>query len=213
VWKIPKEDQLGLGILAKMPEDVFHSFLAEINRSPLGAPTIGGLAVEDVQRTWSTIKVMHRVRHSFEVEIDEFIADISKSLQADKTLEKSDESLFRKRLHEILNIESLSIAAKAVAIGQEYENVFCNARIFTDLRPVFGTNVSDQLETMVINHQLKIEYHKAPKGRHEIYLSLSSDELKDLRALLDREDQKIGTLKASLANSKLKFVDSKHKPE
>jgi hypothetical protein len=49
---------------------------------------------------------------------------------------------FAERLSTLLNLECLLLAARAMDIGTEHDRVFHDARIFTDVRPVFGPDVS-----------------------------------------------------------------------
>ena len=85
----------------------------------------------------------------------------------------------------------------------EDERVFCQARILTDLRPVFGQVIEDGPKAMVVVHLLKLTFHKGSEKHQEFFVSLDGDDLKTLRGLIDRAEAKAKTLKSSIKDVRL----------
>ncbi len=83
--------------------------------------------------------------------------------------------------------------SKAKDLQYEHENTFCDARIITDLRPVFDADVKSPPTGMVIAHILKLEYHHC--GKHtEIHIAIDKDDIQNLMYVLGRACEKADTL-------------------
>jgi len=211
VLNIPEQHRPGLALLRKMPEQAFATAIVELEHSPDSTPTIPGVSPEDTSQLKIAIESMYAVRAYSEVHLDEFVNDVCDALRAIDELPSSEEPTFRERLARILSLDPLNVAAKAVLLQNEHEHDFCSARILTDARPVFGEDVTATPSGVIITHTLKLSYHQGAGGRlHEIYLSMGSRDLSELRDVLDRAAQKAGTLRAVLENSKLRIIDPQH---
>ena len=209
---IPKEDRHGLGILRQIPDEAFSSIILELARSPNAVPVDASLSAEDSELLFDAIQTLYRVHaHHDEISIDEFISDICDALREHNELSNEEEPRFRERLGKVLNIDALTIAAKALSIGNEHEHLFCSARIITDARPVYGDNVSESPAAMVITHNLKINYHGAPGELKEIFIGLGSGDISELHNVLDRAEEKAKSLQAAFDAAKLKFIDPQQK--
>lgn len=205
---IPKEDRLGLGILRQVTNEVFTSLILELERPPGATPANTPLSAEDSELLFDAIQTLYRVHaHHDEISLDEFISDICEALREHKELSIEEEPKFRKRLSKILNIEALAIAAKALSVSNEHEHLFCTARILTDARPVYGTNISEAPAAMVITHNLKIEYHGETGELKEIFIGLGSEDIKELRGVLDRAEMKAKSLRATFSSAAITFID------
>lgn len=202
---IPKTDQLGLVILRDVPEDVFHSLLQEIDRSPGSIPAVEHLSLDDAEQVMDAVNSMYRVRAYAEVPLEEFASDVCDSLLEYKELTSDQVPRFRERLIRVLGSNALNIAAKAVVLSGEHERSFCSARIVTDARPIYGKSVSEPPDAMIITHILKIDYHGAGGSLDELYVGLGSNDIKELRDVLDRAEEKAKSLQAALEG--MKFID------
>lgn len=207
VLDIPESDRAGLAIFRKMSDDVLNALLAEINRSPGPVPVVENLSPGDAEQVMDAIKSMYRVRAYTEISLDKFISDICEVLRKDGELKENEEPQFRERLMRALDVQALNIAAKAFTLHTEYEHLFCEARILTDARPVYGENVSESPKAMIITHTLKIYYHETAGRPNEIYIGLGSNDIKTLRTILDRAEEKARSLQNAFETSKIPFID------
>jgi hypothetical protein len=208
ILDIPKEDRAGLTNLRKMPEDSFAALIIELERSPDSTPSIPGLSSEEAESLKNSIDTMYTVRTYTDVPVEELVSDVCEALKADDALPLGDESKFRDRLLRILSIDALNVAAKAVLLQNEHEHDFCSARILTDARPVYGEDPAAPPAAMIVTHTLKLIYHQGAGGRlHEIYLSLGSRDLQELRDVLNRAEAKAKSLRDVLEGSKVRFID------
>ncbi len=112
---------------------------------------------------------------------------------------------FTERLAALLALDSLnSIALKAKELQAESERTFCDARIITDVRPVFGENIEDS-PAMIIVHTLKIGFHES--GHKDIYVALDAGDIANLKKTLQRAEDKANKLKAILDKAGLRNLD------
>lgn len=101
--------------------------------------------------------------------------------------------------------QTLGVAAKVAEIRSEHANVFCDARILSDIRPVFGDDVASGPIAGAIVHTLRVAYHTASKHA-EIHIALDVEDLRQLRSLVDRALQKEECLKAEIVKTNMRYV-------
>lgn len=203
---IPKNVRAGLASLREIPDDVFNTLLIEFERSDEPS-AVNNLSPEDTKQLVDAVTSMSAVRASAGVSLEQFIDDICESMREGDALNEGQEPRFRERLARVLSIDVLNVRAKAIALSNEHEHLFCTARIFTDMRPVYGDDPSAAPEAMTITHILKIHYHAAGNRMHEIYLGIGSSDIEAIREVLDRAEEKAKSLQASLESTKIPFID------
>jgi hypothetical protein len=209
ILSIPQEDRAGLTALRKMTEETFAAAIIELERSPDSTPALPGFRPEDAETFKSAIDTMYTVRAYSEVSLEEFVADVCEALRVEGDLSPLEEPKYRERLLRILNIDALIVAAKATLLQNEHEHDFCSARILTDARPIYGDDPTAVPSAMIICHTLKLSYHQGTGGKlQEIYLSLGSRDLEELRTILDRAEAKARSLRAVIDASKVRFIDT-----
>ncbi len=108
-----------------------------------------------------------------------------------------DRARFENELVKILSIESISASIKAQTVLHEYEHVICNARLLTDLRPIFGSGQIEAPIGMGIVHTLRIRYHEGEQMK-EFFVAMDGDELEELAEILERAKAKEKSLQAFL---------------
>ncbi|MGA9967317.1 MAG: hypothetical protein WBQ10_19125 [Terriglobales bacterium] len=135
------------------------------------------------------------------VSVQEFAEDICDAMESvdsdDLRLQKSERPQFKEKLLVLFGSPNFEIVAKAWDLKTDDERVFCGARILTDMRPVFGENVEDGPKAMVIVHLLKLGFDRVGDARRhsEFHVSLDTQDLEVLRALIKRADDKAKALR------------------
>jgi hypothetical protein len=127
---------------------------------------------------------------------------VNDSKIAEPRLSHDNCTAFKRCLNDLLTADVFSIGAKALALMQEHERTFCQARIITDIRPVFGSEVSKPPRAVVVAHTLRISYHEGDE-RKDFYVALDSDDIESLRELLDRADAKARSLEDVIVSTKV----------
>lgn len=135
--------------------------------------------------------------------IETFVEEVCDAIKASKnpTLQVKNvkwtelKSFFAK----ILTLDNtLGVTAKATDIRMEYGNVFCTARILTDLRPVFGRDVEKGPAAAVVIHEAKITFHEdgSTDRAKDFFVALDLEDIQQLKKLLDRAILKEERIKA-----------------
>lgn len=104
---------------------------------------------------------------------------------------------FETLLAQILEMEPLGLAAKAISLVYEQDHIVHGTpRVLTDVRPIFG---SDPKETSVrgamVTYTLKLEYHEGASEPKELFAALNARQVDQLIAALERAKSKAESLK------------------
>jgi len=93
---------------------------------------------------------------------------------------------------------------RALDLMTEFDKSFHEARILTDLRPLFGE--PSDIQGAVIVHTLRVEYHERGSVK-SFFVTLGSDELRELEAVVDRAISKHDALRTFAEGANLKLYD------
>ncbi len=99
--------------------------------------------------------------------------------------QEKDEKAFTQRLTRLLNVESLLYPTKAPSVILAHENVFTYARIITDIRPIFGPDVTIEPPAAAIIHTLQLTCRRGDDV-NDFYIAMDRDDLNLLRDVLKR---------------------------
>ena len=217
--KIPDRHRSGMTAFLGLNEAAFTDILAALKRAPSMAssrelvawviPEVKALPPDDIKSLLNMLTSLYRVRVRANVSPQQLTDDVLEALRSDGLVPSSQEEQFKDRLTAILAVEALSVVAtKAQELRTEFERTFCDARILTDLRPVFGSNVEDTPTAMIIVHTLKLGYHDTNSSEHkEMFIAIDNEDIAKLTEQLSRAAKKEKTLKTRLEAAGIKFVD------
>jgi hypothetical protein len=134
---------------------------------------------------------------------DELASDIAHSRDLD--LDEPAREAFTQRLRPMLEIETLIVAARASDLVTEYERVFHDARILTDLRPVFGRDPAEGPKAAALIATLKVDFHP-PTGRVDSeFYALEHSDLLRLRDVVNRAIAKHASMRKIMDELKLPY--------
>lgn len=109
-----------------------------------------------------------------------------------------------------LSLENtLGTAAKAGYVLTQHERIFVNARILTDIRPIFHSNVSEKPGSATLVHMLRMTHRDNHRNYLDEYFALDSNDIRHLKELIDRALKKEETLKALMKNAGVTVLDPK----
>ena len=211
--------------MLKIPYEVAANFLriaeldtAQIDKlcEALGTVSLSLEQADDIRKTVSTVlsdagaarnvsdivQGLHALFASSTQTTNEFVSEIVSAVRenerigSDLTTPKVE--ILEANLLRLLSVEKLLIGQKASMLLVEQDKIFSDARIITDLRPVFETDVARPLLAVAISHNLKIEFVEGREGR-EVYISIDTNDLHKLRNLIDRAIKKDTQLRLTLS--------------
>ena len=126
-------------------------------------------------------------------------ASVASDMQAAGELEEAEREAFIGRLVELLAIEPLWESFKAHELSNEHGRVYVRAKVITDARPVFSDDVDARPDRFVVVHSLHIHYYSADDRADACVVGMTTKELEELKAVLDRAISKSKQLEDSMA--------------
>jgi hypothetical protein len=189
-----------------MPEETLNEFLSQLEKSPNSVPELRNAPPSEVERALDALNSLYQGRTYFEVQPGAFVSDIEEALKTKPGWTSTEWSQFRNRLERLFSIDALSISAKAVLLQLEYERRYHEARVLTDIRPVFGADPSQPPKAAVLSHMLRLAYHDNSSEIKEFYLGLDSIDLSELIQVLLRAQEKEQTLSGFLETQHLRLI-------
>jgi hypothetical protein len=207
---IPKEHKAGIALIAKLSDASTDALAKALERSPSATPNIDGVSEADAERMVDAVKFLTYIRSFFDVPMEQFLDDIYESVREDDELRNfatGNEKTLHNHFEKLLGVRSLVIATKAMALRREHEHTFCEARIFTDARPIYAESVNEVPAAVVITHMLKLAYHDSTPEVKEIYIALDSDELIELKQAVERAETKHQSLTTMFKGANVPVFD------
>jgi hypothetical protein len=117
--------------------------------------------------------------------------DISESTDLD--IHDTDRERFGAVLAQLVEMPVLRTSAKAVSVLNQQERLFLDARIMSDIRPVFGDDPSERPTGAVVLHTLSIQHHT--DGHTRMFnVAMDRNDLADLKLAVERAIDKAATL-------------------
>jgi hypothetical protein len=124
-------------------------------------------------------------------ELDELARLVSESPDLEIPNERREQ--FGAVLQRLIELEVLATTAKALAVLTRHEHVFQDARIMTDIRPVFRDDPSERPTGAVIIHTLSLEHYTDGETR-TFNVAMDAGDLAKLGAAIERATAKGGAL-------------------
>jgi hypothetical protein len=111
----------------------------------------------------------------------------------DLSLDDDERSELAALLSEALQLECLVTSAKAADVITEHEHVFSGVRVLTDIRPVFGDDVSEEPRGAVLLSTLKLDHFTDGEVR-SLYVVMDAEDLETMREAIHRALDKTASL-------------------
>lgn len=203
--QIPKEHLPAIGKILKLSDAAIEELINAISSATISAEapemsekiagSVPSIPREDLAEIVQMLYSLYHVREFSEVRHARFVRDLVDTLllNPDFDLQKADASITGKRFQRLLNIKTLNTLSKAIRLQRDGERIYCDARIISDIRPVFGDDVEERPISAVITHTLKLGYDVM--GEHkEFFVVLDEQDLNALQGVIERAQAKGDTL-------------------
>lgn len=116
---------------------------------------------------------------------------------------------FRERLRNLLSLDrTVGVVAKAQSIWTQQPSIFRDAHILTDVRPVFTEHPEEGPIAALLVHQLHVTYEQDRDEKH-FFVALDSEDLRMLRAVLDRAEAKGKSIEPVLESTAMSILENK----
>jgi chemotaxis protein CheY-P-specific phosphatase CheC len=207
--EIPKRQVPTVGKILRLSEAAIEEFINALSsatitaEAPALAEKIAGsvpsIPREDLNDIVDTLYSLYHVREFSEVRSARFVRDLVEAVLQNPEfgLKKEDASITGKRFHRLLNIKTLDNLSKAIRLQRDGERIYCDAKIISDIRPVFGEDVEERPVSAVITHTLQLGYHET--GEHkQFFIVLDEQDLDALQVVIERAKSKGDTTSVRL---------------
>jgi hypothetical protein len=208
----------GVRKLLELTEDALQALVQALQKAPItldperpvykAVARVENLSDEDAVGLATALLSLYagRAAHS-EDSTDSFTDDVIQTIeQSGESFEEGQRETVRRRLTTILDVEPIAVSAKASGLLFEHDRVYSQGKVFSDLRPIFGSSAEDSPKAAIILHSLAIHYFQ--DGRHkEFFVVMDTGEVEALIKTLERAKAKAETLKAVLASANVPYIE------
>ncbi len=219
--RVPREYEGGLAKIRDLSDESARELLAALQQVPntysqtvlssAVAERVDTIAASDVQEMMSVLTSLYAYRDLYQSAISDVAEGIARTMEESNSerlrLPPEEREVFTSRLAKLLSVEPLNRAIRAGLLVGESEHSWRDARILTDVRPVFDPENPDALRGAVILHTLKISY-RADNTDKEFFVALDADDVRQLLEKLERANAKAESLK-SLLPAHVPHIDAK----
>lgn len=209
---IPKQHLEGLSLFRKLSESDADELLKALESAKITsgsremadgiAANVPNIPVEGLRQIVSLVYGLYHVREFSSLSKADFLRELVEGVREHAHPKISNDELpaIRQRLKEFMRIKSFETLSKAVILQQGHEHLYCDAKIASDIRPVFGEDIKSTPIGAVISHVLTITYHEESRHR-KFYVALDQFDLEELEKIIKRAKTKDDTLDKVLDDS------------
>jgi hypothetical protein len=147
-------------------------------------PTASGASEQDVKSIAAAVANLEYGRSTLNLDSEQFAFRVASSF-ASSPDSHVDQPQLRNRLVRLMSLTALGAPGRAASLGGEFERVYLDSRIVTDIRPVFPESVDEGPTMFVITQTLKIEYKEA-EDHKSFFVSMDNVDIKRLKDACDR---------------------------
>lgn len=199
--KIPEENLQSIAKILRLPEGAIDEVMNALESTTITAEPsamaeniaemVPSIPREDLAAVVQTLYSLYHVREFSGVRPARFVRDLVDTILQNPAIgaEKAEASFVGKRFQRLLNAKTLNVLSKAVRIQREIGPIFYDAKIISDIRPVFGDDLAGGPISAVITHTLKLAYYEGEEQR-EFLIVLDQQDLMYLNEVIERAQQK-----------------------
>lgn len=174
-------------------DDVQARFASAIGQDENARPLVRAglsLATQTKYHGWSSARVAEGVASSPDLDVP---ADARDQVAS--------------RLARLIEARAVATTARAADLQGDHERIFHDARVLSDIRPVFDLDLDGPPTGAVVNQELKIEYFEGDRLR-EIFIALDRADLDRLKDLVDRAIKKNDAIQDLLRTAGMTYFDA-----
>ena len=208
ITTIPTQYRPGFARIKRLSRAEFEALKSALEKAPIvgglkeltsavvqQVPSLKRKEIEQILRTLFSLCVLLTDE---EESLSENIATLSNVMQVsgrpELSLTDEEKVEFERKMEKLLNIKVVATSAKVQQLRLEYSNTFSDAKIFTDMRPIFDEPANRPIGC-ALAHTLKLTYHEGSDHK-EFYVVLDAEDLGSLKKVIQRAETKAASLKS-----------------
>jgi hypothetical protein len=218
--RIPEKYRKGLAAILSLTDDTLEKLITALKNAPLKlfppslsetiSDSLPDISIDALNDIVETLQSLYYTKQHHDTSPDVMAEDVCDAMEMSGVESPQsaldDRANVKSRLTRLLNIESLNTLAKGLIVLRTNENIFQDARIVTEMRPIFGSDPEAPPTAAVILHMLNITYQHQGEAK-EFYIALDLDDLDILQEAIDRADLKAESLKSLLHTANIACID------
>jgi hypothetical protein len=176
-----------------------------------GLADSSGIAHERARRIVDFLVSLNGAREFLDLEVGEFVKQFQTAIEdaGQEDLRPDDWDEFSDTIRSALSGDgALALSAKAIFLLRDHNNIFASARVMTDLRPIFRSDVAIEPAAFLAVHTLKLSYDTS-SGVDDFYVAMDRTDVTKMIDLLQRALEKEASLR-DLTVSKGMFLLEAH---
>lgn len=220
---IPRQYEEALAKVGQLSNESVQELLVALRETPdtinpsslssAVAARVDTIAASDVEEMVPALLSLYSLRAHSEAAISDIVGGVTQAMEKSRSeglrLPSEERTRFENHLAELLSIGQLNETARAGRLLLENEHSFQEARIVTDIRPVFEPdNPETAPKGALIVHMLKIVY-RADDTTKNFFVALDTNDVRELLEQLGRANAKAESLKAVLKSAGVSYIDVK----
>jgi hypothetical protein len=219
--KIPKEQLEALEVIISIPDKEMNGLLSALSSLPLSldfdalvkeiSPKAESFSFARPDTLGTLLISLNASRAHGDTPVPKFVNEVIRSMErATPPIDLSGDkrSRAKDRITKLLGLEPLSAATKANHLQHDFERLLTHSRILTDARPVYGQDPAGKPLAMIITHTLKLTYSESGDEQTELYLALDSQDITDLKQVLNRAEAKAKSLAKAFVTADIPVLRS-----
>lgn len=219
-YRIPEQYKKGLSVISTMTLEQVQAFCEAVEDFK-GVYNLDSL-IKDIQQqalldSLDIYNIVHAIYSLIELiaeaktTIEDLAIDIIDSFQAvqpsTEQLNDQQKKQFQNNLTQILGqTPKIKLIIKANNLISDYDKVYSNSKILTDIRFILSEKISDAQQAAVIVHQLKVEFVQNGEAKHSFY-AMDINDLRKLKIIIDRAIEKESTIRSGHYFNSLNFIE------
>jgi len=212
--EIQQEDTGSIALINTLPRAALERLVSALESAPpvsnpqemadLIARQIVSIPASRLAPVIETLYTLYHIRELSGVRPARFIAALMEAVQRapHPHIPQKELAKLRPTLEKLMSIGTLRTVAKAARLQREGERLYCEAKILSDIRPVFGADPESIPVGAVLTHTLRLGYHEGSQHK-EFHVVLDFDDLMAINEVILRAQVKEKSLRNMLKRAKL----------
>ena len=220
--QIPRQHQQAVQDFCALPDETASTLVSALRETPPSlhpsefSSSVEGrvhLGIQKTQGIVSLLRGLYLLREHEGKALDAFLDEVLAAFkELHDRLKPPKQIPNLPRLHPLLTQllsldQPLGVSAKALEVSREHERFFCEARILTDLRPVFRPGAADSIVATVITHTLRIHFHQGGEIQ-EFFVAMDPEDVRELASLCTRAISKEEAIRRSFTKEGIPYLIS-----
>jgi hypothetical protein len=212
--EIPAEEAVTIAAIRTLPVASVDDLIAALMSAPLISDPkemtahitkqLPSLSAKQLAPVLDTLYTLYYIRGLSGATEARFLSDLMEGIREHPNFKLTQQELakLQARFKKLLSISTLTAISKAARLQRDGERLYCESKIISDVRPVFGSDPTASPVGAVLIHTLKLVYHLG-KEHKEFHIVLDSEDLEALNDVIIRARFKDRSLRNFLNRSKL----------